>query len=166
MAELALTDLLDYTEWERQKWLEWLRQRGNATLEMSAGAHGDGRFQKIGEVVRHIFSAEKRYVERLNSIPLTDTSNVAADDVDRLFQFGRQSRRELRNFIETLPAAEWTVTMEFKLLNSTVSATPRKIVVHVLLHEIRHWAQIGTLVRIGGYPPDWPQDILFSEAIR
>jgi uncharacterized damage-inducible protein DinB len=161
MPELALTDLLDYTEWERQKWLEWLRQRGGATLEMSAGAHGDGRFQRIGEVMRHIFSAEQRYVERLNGLPLTDTANVAADDIEALFQFGRQSRHALRTFIETLPAEEWTSMKEFKLLNSTVSATPRKIVVHVLLHEIRHWAQIATILRLNGMIGEF-HDFLFS----
>jgi uncharacterized damage-inducible protein DinB len=31
-----------------------------------------------------------------------------------------------------------------------VTATPKKIVMHVLLNEIRHWAQIATLCRVNG----------------
>ena len=31
--------------------------------------------------------------------------------------------------------------------------TPRKILMHVLIHEIRHWAQLGTLLRLGGEAP-------------
>jgi len=45
---LSLSELMDYTDWERRKWYEWLRR------------HGDGRFQTVGELLRHIFSAEKR----------------------------------------------------------------------------------------------------------
>ena len=52
------------------------------------------------------------------------------------------------------------------LCKRPITGTKRKLCLHVMVHAIRHWAQIGTLVRIGGYPPDWPQDILFSEAIR
>lgn len=161
MPDLAMTDLLDYTDWERRKWLEWLRKRGGAILEISAGAHGDGRFQKVGELVRHMFSAEKRYIERLSGLPMTDTATIPADDIEALFQFGQQSRQELRNFIETLPAEDWDATKEFKLFNSFLSATPRKIVVHILLHEIRHWAQIATIFRLNGLTDDF-HDFLFS----
>ena len=69
---LNLNDLIDYTEWERQKWYVWLRQHGDQVLKISAGPYGDGRFETVGELVRHIFSAEKRYVERLSGRGLTD----------------------------------------------------------------------------------------------
>jgi uncharacterized damage-inducible protein DinB len=49
-------------------------------------------------------------------------------------------------------------------MNSSLKATPRKIVVHVLLHEIRHWAQIATLLRLTGVT-DGFHDILFSPAM-
>src|SRR6476660_6816384 len=83
---LSLSDLIDYTDWERQKWHERLRQQGDAALRTSIGPHGDGRFSTVGELMRHIFSAEKRYVERLLGQPLTDTSSVPADDLEALFQ--------------------------------------------------------------------------------
>ncbi|MGC2197204.1 MAG: hypothetical protein WA628_21180 [Terriglobales bacterium] len=56
---ISLDDLLDYTAWQREKWFEQLRKDGGNTLRISAGPNGDGRFQAIGELVRHIFSAEK-----------------------------------------------------------------------------------------------------------
>ena len=40
-------------------------------------------------------------------------------------------------------------------------ASPRKIVTHVLLHEVRHWAQIATLFRLNGLKVDF-HDSLFS----
>ena len=73
---LALDDLLEYTDWERGKWRERLLRQGDQVLEISAGAHGDGRFKSVGDLVKHIFSAEKRYVERLYGRPLTDPATI------------------------------------------------------------------------------------------
>jgi hypothetical protein len=58
---LSLTELIEYTDWERGKWHDWLRKHGDSALAISAGPHGNGRFQTVGDQVRHIFSAEKRY---------------------------------------------------------------------------------------------------------
>ena len=162
--QLSLNDLIDYTDWERQKWRERLRECGNEALKTSVGPNGDGRFTTIGEAVRHIFSAERRYVERLLNRPLTDTGSVPADDVEALFQFGDKSRKELKDFVEQFPAQQWDVLFEFKLMNSVLRLTPRKIIVHVLVHEIRHWAQIATLLRLNGVTGEF-HDFLFSPAM-
>ncbi|HEY2364090.1 MAG TPA: DinB family protein [Candidatus Angelobacter sp.] len=161
---LSLNDLIDYTDWERQKWHERLRQQGNEVLKTGVGPHGDGRFETVGELVRHIFSAEKRYVERLLGRQLSDTGSVPTDNLEALFQFGEESRRELKDFVEKFPTDKWDVPLEFKLMNSVLTLTPRKIIVHVLVHEIRHWAQIATLLRLNGVTGEF-HDFLFSPAM-
>ncbi len=162
--DLRLTDLLDYTDWERQKWCAWFGQHGASALKITAGPHGDGRFTAVGELVRHIFSAEKRYVERLSDRSLTDPASIPADNVDALFQFGQQSRSALREFIATFPARAWDVPQEFTILSNSLRATPRKIVIHILMHEIRHWAQIATLLRLHGLRDEF-HDFLFSPVL-
>src|SRR5919197_2658397 len=141
---LSVNDLLDSTEWERQRWHVWFGKQDASPLNISAGHHGDGRFETVGHLVRHIFSAEKRYVERLSDRPLTDTATIPADNVRALFEFGRESRKDLQTFIATSPPRDWKVSQEFPLMNGLLQATPRKIVIHILMHEIRHWAQIAT----------------------
>jgi uncharacterized damage-inducible protein DinB len=47
------------------------------------------------------------------------------------------------------------------ILTYTVTATPKKIVMHVLMHEIRHWAQIATICRLNGLVTEWA-DLLAS----
>jgi uncharacterized damage-inducible protein DinB len=161
MLSLSLNDLMDYTDWERQKWYDSLRRHGEQGLKISAGPHGDGRFGTVGELVRHIFSAEKRYVERLSDRPLTDTASIPSDNVEALFRFGQQSRKELKEFVKTFPAQKWDVVKDFKILSYSLRATPKKIVVHTLMHEIRHWAQIATLLRLNGFGGEF-HDFLFS----
>ncbi len=94
-------------------------------------------------------------------MPLTDTTVVAADDPGALFLLGAVGRASFRGVLETLPVTQWSMPVEFSLFNSTVRATPRKIVMHVLTHEIRHWAQVATLLRLQGWMAE-RQDLLFS----
>jgi uncharacterized damage-inducible protein DinB len=107
MLDVGVNDLMDYTDWERQKWHDSLRRHGEQSLTISAGPNGDGRFGTVGELVKHIFSAEKRYVDRLSERPITDTASVPSDNIEALFRFGQQSRRALKEFVETFPAQGW-----------------------------------------------------------
>ena len=142
--------LLDYTEWDRQQWEAWFRSEARDTLLLDLGANADGRIANVGELVRHIFSAEQRYVDRIQELPITDTSTVPADDVDRLFDFGRQSRQNLRRLVETFPPNRWEQPREVQIASYTRVITPKTMLVQSVTHEIRHWAQLATLLRLTG----------------
>jgi hypothetical protein len=36
LVDVTMNDLLDYTDWERQKWFEWMRQQNQELLEITA----------------------------------------------------------------------------------------------------------------------------------
>ena len=152
--------LMNYTDWEREKWREWFGQHSES-LKTSVGPHGDNRFQTVGDVVKHIFSAETRYVERLSEKALTDTASFPNDNLEALFRFGQQSRKALAEFIGTFPDEQWDVLRDFDFFGNLLKATPKKMIIHALLHEVRHWAQIATLFRLTGLKVDF-HDFLFS----
>ena len=157
----TLDDLLDYSDWERSQWHVWLREQGPASLAVDLGPHNSGRIGRIGELVRHIFSAEKRYVERCVKAPLTDTSTIPADDVEALFAFGNESRRALRTLLASFPDAEWDALREMSFGTHTRLVTCRKMVVQAVTHELRHWAQIAAFLRQAGYKPGF-HDVIAS----
>ena len=159
--QISVEDLIEYTDWERGKWHQLLRARGDEALKISVGANGDGRFQSIGDLVLHIFSAETRYIDRLTERDLTDTSGMARDSVEPLFEFGAGSRQRLKQFVAAFPEDQWDRPFELNLMNRVIPATPRKIVTHILLHEIRHWPQIAALLRLNGIVAEF-RDFLFS----
>jgi uncharacterized damage-inducible protein DinB len=142
--------LLDYTEWDRDQWESWFRSQGPSALALGFGPNADGRIANIGELVRHIFSAEQRYVERIQELPLSDTSSVPSSDVDALFAFGRESRRNMRKLLRDVPAEAWDRPRELQFGSNTRTVTPRTLLVQSITHEIRHWAQMATLLRIEG----------------
>ncbi len=159
--KLELAHLLEYTEWERDQWHAWLREQGPAALAVGYGANGDGRVNNIGELVRHIFSAEQRYVDRITGAPLTDAAPVPADEVEVLFAFGRKSRAALRALVASFPAERWDVPQQVQIGPRARQITPRKMVLQAVTHEIRHWAQAATLLRMSGRKPG-TRDVLAS----
>jgi uncharacterized damage-inducible protein DinB len=90
---IDLNVLLEYTDWERQKWRESLREHGDRILLTTTGANSDARFETVGDLIRHIFSAEKRYVERLSDKPLTDTASLPTENIEVLFKARKAARR-------------------------------------------------------------------------
>ena len=153
--------LIGYTDWERQKWRDWFGQHSEA-LKTSMGPHGDN--QIVGDVVKHIFSAEKRYVERLSDEPLTDTALIPSDNLEALFELGQRSRQSLKDFVESFPEQNWDTLRDFEFVGWSLKATPKKIIMHVLTHELRHWAQIATLLRLNGFKGDF-HDFIFSPVL-
>jgi uncharacterized damage-inducible protein DinB len=160
MLGLSFEDLVDYTEWQRGKWRAWFREKPEA-LTLSTGDHTDGRFPTVGEVVKHIFGAELRYVQRLEGEALSDLAAVRADQVDELFRTGDETRQRLKQLLATMSADQWKVPRQFTVLRYQVTATPKKIIAHTLMHEVRHWAQLATVCRMRGHAPD-VQDLLAS----
>jgi uncharacterized damage-inducible protein DinB len=158
---VSLQELMDFTEWERGKWHQWLSERGDSVLKIAAGPHGDGRFESVGDLVKHIFIAEKHHVDRLSHRPIIGTAAIPGNNIESLFEFGRRSRHDLKSFVESLPAKDWDVRREFQIMGKPVTVTPRKFIVHILMHEIRHWAQIATILRLNGLPGGFA-DFLFS----
>jgi uncharacterized damage-inducible protein DinB len=161
---LSFENLMDYTEWERGLWEEWFTKLGDQVLEIKTGPNADGRFQTIGDVIRHVFSVEVKILDRLKNRPMTDVALVPSNSVAALFQFGKQGRKELREFVQTVSAQDWDEPQEFKAFKMVVRGTRRKFVAQALIHEIRHWAQIATMMRLNGLKVEW-HDFLFSPVL-
>jgi uncharacterized damage-inducible protein DinB len=158
---ISLRELMEFTGWERNQWRERLSAHGDATLGTGVGAHGDGRFETVGDLVKHIFIAEKHHVDRLSNRPITDVSAIPGDSVQNLFAFGDRSRGDLAAFVAAEPADDWDAPREYEINGKMVSVTPRKFIAHILLHEVRHWAQVATILRLHGITGNVP-DFLFS----
>lgn len=147
----SIDDLLAYSDRDRQQWHEWFRRQGPATLAVGLGAHNTGRFKSVGEVIRHIFSAEKRYVQRVLQVPLMDTSVIPAHAIEPLFAFGQEARRDLRELVRSFPVTEWDAPRQMSFEDQTRTVTSRILILQAITHEVRHWAQVATFLRQAGY---------------
>ncbi len=118
--------------------------------------------------VRHIWSVDLRWSQRLAGLPVLAKENTPAGPLDALFDLHRQAVEIFRELLAR-PAASWDdpFLLDFDWAPAEMrTVSRRKVAAHALFHSQRHWAQLATLVRAAGFPSQFRGDLLFSPALR
>jgi uncharacterized damage-inducible protein DinB len=117
-------------------------------------------------LLRHIFAVETRYAERLSGERVTPYEEIPDGSAEVLFGLHDSAVARYRLLIGDA-SVDWGQKLEFTTISAgTRTATRRKILFHGLLHSIRHYAQLATLVRQHGIKPDWAMDLMFLAAME
>ena len=117
----------------------------------------------VAELLQHIVAAQLRYAERLAGLPISDYATIPFDSVESIYAIHDRAT----NIFQQLFASEidWNEPIDFTTRAMGSFRSDRKtILFHALLHGIRHYAQLASLVRQCGVKPDWPMDYLFMHA--
>ena len=163
MLTLEFGELLRYTDEERAKWRRFFIDRDQALdTPLAAG----GRFPTVGKLVDHIFLVEQRHLQRLRGDTLAEHTGLTASNPAPLFDYGASVRRELEQFVAVLDPDEANEARTVQVRGQDWLMTPRKLLFHMLLHEIRHWAQVALALRLAGTDPPGDHDLFFSRALR
>lgn len=161
---LTFRELLDYTRAETEHWHRWLAAQPREVLDLPAGT---GRTATVRGLVHHIIIVERRYTDRLRDEPVTSYADVPSEPLDAMFATFADTRARLEQWLQSAADADLAQVLEFQTLSAGMqSASARKVVVHLLLHGVRHWAQLATTLRQQGHATDWPHDILMSDALE
>lgn len=165
---LTIDELLGYTDEERAKWQEWFAVQGKAGLHiaLAGDAHKD-----VGAMILHIFWAELFYAYWMRDEVLTQESEIVqkykdlpADQAVAIFDFGHFARQKLREFTDKADEQQWERVYEVEARGFHIRGPARKLIAHIQIHEIRHWAQIARMVRENGMAPPGDHDLLFSKS--
>jgi uncharacterized damage-inducible protein DinB len=162
MLSLAFDELLRYTEEDRAKWRRFFVEHGHA-LEV---ALPNDRFATAGKLIDHIFLVEQRHIQRLRGERLSEQTGLTGNNAPPLFDYGASVRRELEQLVQGLDEDVANEVRTFIVREREFPMTPRKLLFHCLLHEIRHWAQIALALRAAGIAPPGDHDLFFSRALR
>lgn len=163
MLTIAYDELLRYTMEERDRWRRFFAVHPDA---MELPLQGAERFSSIGKLIDHIFLVERRHVQRLREEPLTSRTGLTGNNAPPLFDYGASVRRELEQYVNDLDDDVANEVRLFEVREQQWPMTPRKLLFHILLHEIRHWAQIALAVRLAGLQPPGDHDLFYSKAMR
>lgn len=163
MLSLTSEELLRYTNAERDKWRAWFARHPSA---MEVPVQPGGRLPTVGKLIDHIFLAERRNLQRLTDTPVSDSTGLTGNNAPPLFDYGSSVRRELEQFAGALDPDVADDLRAFEMGNRQWSMTSRKLLFHILFHEIRHWAQIALAVRQAGFEPPGDHDLFTSTALR
>jgi uncharacterized damage-inducible protein DinB len=155
-----LKDLLAYCEEESHNWRRWFAANPAA---LSVPLNSVALANDALELVLHLIAVDLRYSERLLEQPITQYEEMPKEAA-QLFAIHDRAFGNLRAFLSSAKPEDWAVTLEFPTRTmGTLTGTRRKIFAHTLLHSVRHWAQLATMLRQAGYKQDWQHDFLFTK---
>jgi uncharacterized damage-inducible protein DinB len=158
---ISFEDLLRYEEEQLEHWRE-LFQKRPFLLNLEASAR-----DTLADLLFHMFSVEYRCAERLLSERMTPDAELSRSTVDELFSIATNAHAKLREFLamSSTQSIEELRTFPSPTLGE-FSATPKKLLLHSLIHSTRHWAQVARILRENGQRADFSHDVLFSKVIR
>jgi len=141
MYALSPEELLAFCSEEHQRWRRWFQTNPQA-LDLPTDI---ARTTNVRELVLHIGLVELRYSERMLNKEVTQYEGIPTDSLD----------------------SDWNEVLTFPNRSAGMpTASKRKMFVHALLHGVRHWAQLSTLLRQQGPPQDWQHDFLVSTVME
>ena len=159
---ITLDELFGWTAEERAKWRPWLKSHPEA---LAVVVQPGGRFPTVASLIDHIFLVEHRHTLRLQGQELPAASGVNPADVDALWAYGDRGRASVHAYLPTLPAEDVNTPRDVIVATGTYSMSPRKLLFHMALHEVRHWAQIASALRAAGFAPPGDHDLFYSKAL-
>jgi uncharacterized damage-inducible protein DinB len=118
----------------------------------------------VAGLIQHIVAVELRYAQRLRGVPESAYDQIPLGSGDEMFAV-HDKAMALLPALDAWKESDWEQELEFATRSAgTLKASRRVILIHLLMHSIRHYAQLATLVRQHGIKPDWAMDYLFMAA--
>lgn len=119
---------------------------------------------RVAGLLQHIVAAELRYAERLADMQETPYEAVGMGSAEELYATHARAMALLRERLQ-IEEFDWDQQIDFVTRSAgRMRASRRTVLVHLLMHSVRHYAQLATLVRQHGVKPEWPMDYLFMQA--
>ncbi len=156
--------LAAYVDLETERWRQWFEDAPPAVLDLPLGP---GAVGTIRTLIKHVFAVELRYAQRLVGLPVSAYEELADDTPEALWRI-HESAAALRDryLRESAPEALDAVLVSDTRKLGRIEARAHTVVVHTLMHGIRHWAQIATVLRQHAHGELWEHDWLVSPAVQ
>ena len=156
---IGLEQLLDYSDYERRKWREWIAADPK---RLDVAVQPGGRFPKVWDLLDHLIFVERGDLSRLEGGALPEQTGIPRGDWTRLFEYGDLVRADMRRYVSDIDDRTASETMTFVPLGGgTVTMTRRRLLMHVMLHEVRHFAQLALAARAAGVAPPGEHDLFY-----
>ena len=157
---VRLDDLLDYSDHERRKWRDWLAaDPSRLAIPLQPG----GRFPTVEALLDHLFLVERRHLARLEGGVPPESTGIPPGDLEAMFDYAELVRQDFRRYLADLDQAEaeQQITVHIPALGGTFTLPRLKLATHIVLHEVRHLAQLALAARVAGHPPPGEHDLFF-----
>ena len=145
-----MLELFSYNWQVREEWFEWCR--GIDQSELSKERSGG-----MGSILKNLFhvaDCEQIWMNQLQGNPVMEKDIHTISTLDEVIGFSGMTRQQTEAFLSL-----WTPAYEMKEFNmtsksgKTYSFSYKKVVQHVVTHEIHHIGQLSVWAREIGVKP-------------
>ncbi|HEY9138503.1 MAG TPA: DinB family protein [Terriglobus sp.] len=155
-AGLSGEELLAWNDATFTKWME-LVERHPEVMGFACDVYG---VSSVAGLLHHIAVVELRYAQRL--MGETESTYEEIPVTVEGFRFAHGGMVERVRQLLADASYDWEAVIRFQTRSMGVLLASRKtVLVHTLMHSIRHYAQAAMLVRQAGIAPGFPMDYLF-----
>jgi uncharacterized damage-inducible protein DinB len=164
LTALSAEELIAWNDATARRWHAFF-SANPAALALPCDIHGTHPdAHTVAHFLQHIVAAQLRHAQRLASQPIDDYDAIPGATLDDFLSSHDRALVLLRTLL-TDPTIDWAGQMEFTTLTAGRRRSSRRtLLFHAMLHGIRHYAQLATLVRHAGYTPNIPGDYLLMDA--
>jgi len=163
MAQPALTadEMLAWLERTSTGWRDLIAAHPEA-LALPCDVMG---VSTVGGLLQHIVAVELRYAEQLSGLPPTEYAAIPFGSAAEIYATHECAMALLRAQLDS--GVDWDERIDYVTRSMDPARSLRKtILFHALLHGIRHYAQLATLLRQQGIKPGWPMDYIAMDMER
>lgn len=152
---LSVTELMAWLDATSSRW-RGLIEAHPEILALPCDVMGVGTVDKL---LQHIVAVELRYAEQLSGMTPSEYAVIPFDSAEAIYATHERAMAMVRALLAE--DIDWEENFNFVTRSMGPARAKRKTVLfHSLLHGIRHYAQLATLVRQHGVKPDWQMDYL------
>jgi uncharacterized damage-inducible protein DinB len=159
---ISVENLLTWNDTTAQRWRDFFVANPMQILLPCDIRNG----KNVADTLQHIMAVELRYAQRLAGLPESPYEEIPKTPLNAIFAAHELAFGMIRTLLAD-PNYDWSTEVTFDTITlGRLRATRETILLHLILHGIRHYAQLATLVRQEGFKQDWPMDYLFIGAQR
>ena len=120
----------------------------------------------VAHLLQHIVAVELLWAERIATDPATPYPEVPCTTIEEIYATHDRAIALLLPLLAD-DTYDWNTFIEFETRSlGRIRSTRRDVLIHLLLHSIRHYAQLAVILRQAGAAPTWPLDFLMVNATR
>ena len=161
MTSLTATEVLRWNDTNTAQWRKLFEKHPEA-LALPCDIRGSST---VADLLQHIVAVELRYAERLGDEAVTEYDAVPKESITKIFAVHDRAIAKI-NILLADATYDWQLEIDMETRQGRLIASRKAVLFHALLHSMRHYAQLATLLRHSGITATWPMDYLMVAARR
>lgn len=161
MTSLTAHEVLHWNDTNTAQWRKLFEKHPEA-LALPCDIRGSST---VADLLQHIVAVELRYAERLGDEAVTEYDAVPKESITKIFAVHDRAIAKI-NILLADATYDWQLEIDMETRQGRLIASRKAVLFHALLHSMRHYAQLATLLRHSGITATWPMDYLMVAARR